>query len=182
MRKFILILFLLSPLVIFAQSYRVGEQIEVQIEEVWFEAYIIEIDGKKYKLNYARMSDDTDFWVKEEEIRKKTFKDSPSGNGSGSITFKHNAGSGPHDIKKDKKKNKSKDKYVATTTKIITLHNTCDRRETFVIQDIQYEIDGYQKIELEVEIGTSIFALENDQKVIRGKVTNSITVFRPACN
>ncbi|MBN4071272.1 hypothetical protein JYT72_02060 [Crocinitomix catalasitica] len=181
MRKFILILFLLTPLVIFSQTYKVGQQIEVQIEDVWFEAYVIEIDGKNYRLNYSRMSDDTDFWVKEEKIRKKTFRDDNKGNGNGSVTFEHNTGSKPHDIKKDKKK-KSKDKYIATTTKIITLHNTCDQRETFVIQDIQYEIDGYQKIDLEVEVGTSIFSLENNQKVIRGRVTNSITVFRPSCN
>ena len=162
----------------YSQSYRVGEVVEVLVEDVWFDAYVQEIDGKKLRLNYSRTSDETDFWVKEDKVRKK----GGTNNGSGSISFEQTTGAAPHKTDKPKDKDKDKSRYTATTTKLITLHNTCSRKETFVIDEVRYEVEGYKKIELEINVGTSIYSLKNNEKVILGKVTNSITTFRPMCN
>lgn len=176
MRTAILSLFLFVSIIGYSQNYRVGEAVEVLVEDVWFDAYILEVNGKKLRLNYSRISDKTDFWVKETDVRRKVKK----GDGSGSVTFKQTTGAPPQKI--DKPNSKRTENKESTTTKQITLHNTCSRKETFVINEVEYEVEGYKKIELQIPIGTSIYSLENNKKMIRGKVSESITVFRPNCN
>jgi hypothetical protein len=181
-KKLIVLLFFLVPPSLLAQNFKVGELVEVKIEDVWFDAYIQEIDGKKIRLNYSMVSDETDFWVKEDELRPKGKSTGKKGDGQGSISFEHDAGSRPNETDKDKgKKDKAEEKITATTAKIITLHNTCSRPATFQIGEIRYEIERYQKFEIEINLGTSIYTIENGKKMIRGKVTSSITTFRPSC-
>ena len=184
MRSLIFIIILISSIQTYAQTFKVGQAVQVLVEEVWFDAYILEINGKKYRLNYSRESDDSDFWVKEDEIRSKGGSGVNPGDGSGSISFDHFTGSKPSETKKadSKKGKKKKGKTEDVEAKIVWLKNGCSRKETFVIDDLEYDVGAGMEIKLELNTGTVIYSLVNDQKVIVGKVTRSIVEFRPKCN
>jgi ribosome assembly protein YihI (activator of Der GTPase) len=173
---FLITAFLFLSFNTLAQNYRVGEQVEVLVEDVWFDAYIQEIDGKKYRLNYSRTSDETDFWVKEDKIRKRKGNNNP-GDGHGSVSFEQTTGA-----KKPESKDTKAEVKPSQPLQLITLHNTCQRQETFVINDEKYNVKSNDKVEVEVELGTLIYSMQNGEKIIKGKVTEKIVVFRPSCN
>lgn len=156
------------------QTYTIGEKVEVDVEGVWFDAYIIEIDGKKFKVNYQPNSDEKDFWVKESRVRKKPVE------GGGKIEIEW-ATTVQKPEKEDKKKNTNEEQVESKLVKI-TLHNTCRHRQTFIINDDTYEIDPNKKMQLEVKEGTSIYILSGDKKVIKGKATERINTFLPNCD
>ena len=164
-----------------AQTFSLGELVEVEVEGVWFDAYVMEVGGKKYKVNYNNQSDAKDFWVKSTEIRKKA----KSGDGSTSFEYEYNTGASESDMMKDdKKKGDDKDEKpsnVEVNMVVITLHNTCGKRAQMAVNDEIYPLEAHQKTEIEVPVGALVYTVNGGEKKIKGKVTVKLTTFYSEC-
>ncbi len=174
-RTFLFLVLVLLPGLTFCQVYSAGEEVEVEVEGIWFDAIVTEASGKKIKVRYVEESTG-EFWVKAEEVRKKK-----SAGGSTTIEYSTGAMDPEQEKQKELEEEPDKDSPVVVEEVVVTLHNTCDRKREMMIGDEKFSLDANQKNEVKVQAGSLVYSVNAAGKVIKGKVTPKLTTFFPDC-